>query len=99
MAGHAVVRRQDGAIFAHLHPAGTFSMAAQEFFVNGKPAKNLPAKLQRGASSAEQQSFGTPLHRSHTNHLDMAEKFPSPTRSPNPDGIASGFKRSARAGF
>ena len=29
MAGHAVVRRADGAVFTHLHPAGTISMAAQ----------------------------------------------------------------------
>jgi hypothetical protein len=32
MAGHAVVRREDGGVFAHLHPAGTISMAAQEMF-------------------------------------------------------------------
>ena len=32
MYGHAVVRRDDGAVFAHIHPSGTFSMAAQEFF-------------------------------------------------------------------
>lgn len=34
MFGHAVVRRNDGGVFAHLHPAGTFSMAAQEYFAN-----------------------------------------------------------------
>ncbi len=32
MSGHAVVRRTDGAVFAHLHPAGSFSMAAYELF-------------------------------------------------------------------
>jgi hypothetical protein len=30
MLGHAVVRRSDGAVFTHLHPLGTISMAAQE---------------------------------------------------------------------
>ncbi len=30
MRGHAVVRRDDGEVFTHLHPAGTISMAAQE---------------------------------------------------------------------
>jgi len=30
MLGHAVVRRSDGAVFTHLHPVGTISMAAQE---------------------------------------------------------------------
>ena len=29
MLGHAVVRRMDGAVFTHLHPMGTISMAAQ----------------------------------------------------------------------
>lgn len=33
MAGHAAVRRADGGVFAHLHPVGTISMAAQEAFV------------------------------------------------------------------
>jgi hypothetical protein len=32
MLGHAVVRRSDGEVFTHLHPAGTISMAAQELF-------------------------------------------------------------------
>ena len=35
MLGHAVVRRQDGSVFAHVHPEGTFSMAAQQYFVGG----------------------------------------------------------------
>ena len=33
MAGHAVVLRDDGSVFVHLHPMGTVSMAAQRVFV------------------------------------------------------------------
>jgi hypothetical protein len=32
MQGHALVRRDDGTVFIHLHPFGTVSMAAQEVF-------------------------------------------------------------------
>jgi hypothetical protein len=32
MLGHAAVRRADGAVFAHIHPAGTISMASQQLF-------------------------------------------------------------------
>jgi hypothetical protein len=32
MAAHAVITRNDGAVFIHLHPTGTISMAAQMLF-------------------------------------------------------------------
>lgn len=48
MLGHAAIRRDDGAVFAHLHPVGTFSMAAQQFLMPREtPAEssaNRPAR-------------------------------------------------------
>jgi len=32
MLGHAAIRRSDGTVFAHVHPVGTISMAAQDYF-------------------------------------------------------------------
>ena len=32
MLGHAAIRKNDGTVFAHLHPLGTISMASQTFF-------------------------------------------------------------------
>jgi hypothetical protein len=32
MLGHAVVMREDGGVFSHVHPAGTVSMASQRLF-------------------------------------------------------------------
>jgi hypothetical protein len=32
MLAHAAIRREDGGVFAHLHPAGSISMASQQVF-------------------------------------------------------------------
>lgn len=40
MLSHAAVMRSDGAVFAHLHPTGNFSMAAQMFFA-GKAGNGM----------------------------------------------------------
>jgi hypothetical protein len=40
MLGHAAIRREDGAVFAHLHPVGTISMASQDFFARTVPDGN-----------------------------------------------------------
>ena len=43
MRGHAVVRRDDGEVFTHLHPVGTISMAAQEIFTARERSGDPPA--------------------------------------------------------
>ena len=63
MLGHAVVRHQDGTVFAHVHPAGTFSMAAQEYFTKGKTAEPNPADAIHD-------------HSSHTNGVVADISFP-----------------------
>ena len=84
MLGHAVVRRQDGAVFAHVHPVGTFSMAAQQFFVNGKPPKNSSSQAQPGLLVAEQPSLAPELHGSHTNQVGTAGEISFPYAFPQP---------------
>jgi hypothetical protein len=40
MPGHAAVVRDDGLVFAHLHPMGSFSLAAQmRFLGRGDPTR------------------------------------------------------------
>jgi hypothetical protein len=34
MMGHAVVMRNDGSVYVHLHPSGSFPMAAEQIFKN-----------------------------------------------------------------
>jgi hypothetical protein len=76
MYGHAVVHRNDGAVFAHIHPAGTFSMAAQEYFArdgNGKRGKsdtNLVAQ--------------TVIDHSHTNFVGTINEVSFPYAFPQP---------------
>jgi hypothetical protein len=50
MKGHAVVVRDDGKIFVHLHPLGTISMAAQMSFEMREPADSAPGRLAKRLS-------------------------------------------------
>jgi hypothetical protein len=84
MLGHAVVRRQDGAVFAHIHPVGTFSMAAQQFFVNGKPSKNSSSQARPGLLVAEQPLLAPEGHGSHTNQFGAAGEISFPYAFPQP---------------
>jgi hypothetical protein len=44
MLGHAAIRRRDGAVFTHLHPAGSLSMAAQQVF-QIRAGENPPRRI------------------------------------------------------
>ena len=48
MLGHAAVRRNDGSVFAHLHPMGSFSMASQEAFRRREGTDKSPASTAMG---------------------------------------------------
>ncbi|HXX48668.1 MAG TPA: hypothetical protein VEN47_10590 [Myxococcota bacterium] len=54
MLGHAALRRSDGAVFAHLHPAGSVSMAAAELLARrdgtASPFAQPPAGVEREVS-------------------------------------------------
>ena len=66
MAGHAALRRADGGVFAHLHPVGTISMAAQEAF------------LRRETNSGKQdgKTLSTAAPTPHTVGLTESVSFP-----------------------
>src|SRR5262249_23580407 len=57
MASHAAVLRTDGGIFAHLHPTGNYSMAAQMYFdakmarETGGPAPMDHSKMHHGMAA------------------------------------------------
>jgi hypothetical protein len=53
MAGHAVVSRDDGAVFIHLHPSGTISMASQMAFMMRQPGDTIAGRLGQRIKASE----------------------------------------------
>jgi len=53
MPGHLMLTRFDGAVFVHLHPAGTISLASQEAFLLRQPGDTLRGSLGRRLTAAE----------------------------------------------
>jgi hypothetical protein len=69
MFGHAAVRRSDGSVFAHLHPLGSFSMAAQEVF----------RQRENAVGSGDQPSAITAAREiSSSNRVSFPYQFPKP---------------------
>lgn len=69
MTGHAVISRDDGAVFVHLHPVGSFSMAAQEAF-----AKKEMGTMDHAGHAMPGMS-GPPVHE-----VTFPYEFPQPGR-------------------
>ena len=90
MLGHAAVRRNDGAVFAHLHPAGTFSMASLQFFQSSIMGATAPDR----SYSAPQASIA------HTNHVILSTNgiatFPYEFPKPGPYRIWVQLKSSGK---
>ena len=53
MAGHAMIGRDDGQVFVHLHPAGTISLAALETFVLRQPGDTVRGALGKRLRAME----------------------------------------------
>ena len=53
MASHAVVERDDGLVFIHLHPMGTISAASQMAFTVRTPSDTVPGAVARRLASSD----------------------------------------------
>lgn len=82
MMSHAAVMRSDGQVFAHLHPTGNFSMAAQMFF-DAKRASESGAKLtDAGMAMPMTMDSGMSMdHSMNMNTMNMNMNMPAMTSS------------------
>ena len=87
MLGHAVVRRTDGAVFTHLHPLGTISMAAEEILARreleanasaneASATNNLPATIPRNSGTNNTVAFPYAFPRSGDYRLWVQVRTP-----------------------
>jgi hypothetical protein len=75
MRGHAIIAREDGKVFVHLHPMGTASMAAQEVFAKKEiEEEGTPAPAMAMAGMA-----GMPMGGSG-GVVSFPYEFPQPGR-------------------
>jgi hypothetical protein len=79
MPGHAVVMRQDGAVFIHLHPMGTVSAAAQATFTLRRPGDTTSGAV--GARvMAQDRAMSAMAHAFPAGRLSFPYAFPQPGR-------------------
>jgi hypothetical protein len=56
MASHAVIARNDGAVFIHLHPMGTIAVASQQVFQLREPGDTVRGRLGARITQAQTRS-------------------------------------------
>jgi hypothetical protein len=81
MAGHLVLTRDDGAVFVHLHPEGTISLAAREAFEMRQPGDTVPGALAQRL--AQRDGHDGPSHGTMAPSLSVVSfpySFPQPGR-------------------
>jgi hypothetical protein len=83
MAGHAIITRDDGQVFVHLHPMGTVSMAAQKVFAEneGNPAAmpSMPAEMA-GMDHPAMAGMNRSASTGPQGVLSFPYEFPKPGR-------------------
>ncbi|HEX6252257.1 MAG TPA: hypothetical protein VFZ56_12575 [Gemmatimonadaceae bacterium] len=80
MPAHAVVMREDGDVFIHLHPMGTISSASQLTFEMRTPADTAPGMLAQRLTGADSGRMSHAMHEGAQNVLSFPYAFPAAGR-------------------
>jgi hypothetical protein len=76
MPGHAVVTRDDGKVFVHLHPSGTISMASQMALMMRQPGDSIQGTLAKRLKSADSVHSG--VQTTTAGEISFPYAFPQP---------------------
>jgi hypothetical protein len=79
MPGHAVVVRDDGSVFIHLHPMGTVSAAAQATFALRRPGDTTSGAVGARVTARDSAMAGM-AHAFPAGRLSFPYAFPQPGR-------------------
>ena len=80
MPGHAVVVRDDGAVFIHLHPMGTVSPAAQETFTLRQQGDTATGAIGSRIASQDSAMAAGMTHAFPGGRISFPYAFPQPGR-------------------
>ena len=81
MRGHAMVTRDDGSVFVHLHPVGSVSMAAQQTFAMREAGDTVAGALGRRLTAADSMAMGhAGMHAPAADAFSFPFAFPEPGR-------------------
>jgi hypothetical protein len=92
MMAHAAVMREDGSVFAHLHPIGTVSMASQMALTLRTPADSVMGTLGRRLALGDAASEPAMAMSGHA----MGGPTPTTASAPGRFEIPYGFPKSGR---
>lgn len=87
MAGHAIVAREDGGVFVHLHPNGTIPRAAQLVYELREPGDTVRGRLGTRITElrrGEASRGSVEESRTHDGHMVEGETVAFPYAFPSP---------------